>query len=82
MKYIKLYENFLNEKDKYTIDQLKTMFKKISDDKEILTRVQGDKLVFVKGNGDRMVIGIDGTASDTIFGSATEIINTNKFKIK
>jgi len=83
MKHIQLFENFLNEaKAKYTIDQLKTMFKKISDDPNITTRVKEDCICFINDKGDRMKINIDGTAEDTIFGSATSIINVNKFKIK
>jgi len=81
MKHITLFENFLNE-SKYTIDQLKTMFKKISDDSNITTRVKDDCICFINQDGDRMVINTDGTAEDTIFGSATSILNSNKFKIK
>jgi hypothetical protein len=69
-------------KPKYTIDELKDMFKKVIDDKDITTRTQGDKLVLVNMNGDRMVITTDGVVQDTAFGSASHIIKSNKLKVE
>ena len=75
------FDEVAKQNEGYTIEELKKLFKPISDDPKMLTRVQGVKLVIVNDKGDRMVIGTDGTVGDTIFGSATDIVNKNKFKI-
>ena len=85
MKYVKTFEEFINEslnEKKYSMNDLKKLFKEISDDKNITTREGDNKLTFVDGRGDRMVVNTDGTIEDTMFGSASHIINKNGFKYK